>query len=468
MSGRARFDKKNSTKFALVHRPHDDPNFHDTEASEHVLVPIRNPNAKRELPKPKPKVESSVAPKVNKHAGEAMLYGITFDDSKYDYTQHLKPMGLDPANSIFIPAKGKGVADEKKKKLKNPEDLFVEPSYRDVENSTNDPMFVRGVAKSEYLEQMQNIPEELAGFKPGINPALREVLEALEDEAYVVNDDIVVESKKKSRDVDGDNSEDGDDDIFAELLASGKADGLEKFEEKFDEWDMENLEEYEDEHYKEEMSKFDKIDNLEDLQAIDISADVRRFKLQQKKVGNDWDSDDDFNEDGSVAYGSENLDEEEGDVLADLPTFANASKKGKKSRKSRHKKGAMSDVSGFSMSSSAIARTEVMTILDDKYDQIIEGYENYEEHQEEEEEDYEPFDMSKERPDFEGMLDDFLDNYELGSGGRKLVKKNEEVQRLKNAADEVSKGKLSMRRKREQEKKNSMNGITNSLSSLKF
>lgn len=77
------------------------------------------------------------------------------------------------------------------------------------------------------------------------------------------------------------------------------------------------------------------------------------------------------------------------------------------------------------------------------------------------------FDMLKERPDLESMLDDFLDNYELGSGNRKLVKKDEEIARLKEAADEVSKGKLSMRRKREKEKK-SVKGITNGLNSLKF
>ena len=30
---------------------------------------------------------------IRNNEGEAALYGITFDDSKYDYMQHLKPMG---------------------------------------------------------------------------------------------------------------------------------------------------------------------------------------------------------------------------------------------------------------------------------------------------------------------------------------------------------------------------------------
>lgn len=246
----------------------------------------------------------------------------------------------------------------------------------------------------------------------------------MEDDAYVVNDDIVVDEKA----TDEANEREEDDDIFAELLHSGRAEGVEEFEDDFDEWDMDNLNNYEDEHYKEEMAQFESIDKLEDLQGIDVSADVRRFKLQNKKNVNDWDSDNDFSDADSMQNGLGDEEEEddlekdqENDVLGDLPSFNKNAKTGSKARKQRRKKGAMSDVSGFSMTSSAIARTEVMTVLDDKYDQIIGGYENYEEEQEEEEEKYESFDMSKERPDFEDMLDEFLDTYELGSGGRKLA-----------------------------------------------
>ena len=348
----------------------------------------------------------------------------------------------------------------------------MEPSYQDLENKAAEPLFVRGVAKQEYLDQMQEIPGELVGFKPDMNPALREVLVALEDDAYVINEDVAVEIKPKSNNA-AEGLDEDDDDIFAELLGSGKADGADEFEDEFDEWDMQDLDNFEEEHYKQEMAQFDDIGKLQDLQGIDVSADVRRFKLQQKKVRNDWDSENDFSDDdnGSINHSEdeEELKEEveDGDVLGSLPSFKTSSKTGGKARKARHKKGAMSDVSGFSMSSSALARTEVMTVLDDKYDQIIGGYENYEEELAEDEEKHESFDMLKERPDLESMLDDFLDNYELGSGNRKLVKKDEEIARLKEAADEVSKGKLSMRRKREKEKK-SVKGITNGLNSLKF
>ncbi|QLQ81035.1 hypothetical protein HG537_0E03900 [Torulaspora globosa] len=431
-----KFSKKNAQKYVVVHRPHDDPHYYDSNATEHVLVPV---GSKASLKEGKSVVEG--LEKRNEHLGEAALYGISFDDSKYDYTQHLKPIGRDPENSFFIPAK---TSETKKKSL---DDLLVEPRYGDEQQAGkgNGSVFQRGIAKPEYLLHQQEVPEEISGFRPDLNPALREVLEALEDEAYVINDDIVVKQEGLN---------DQEDDIFAELLESGQAEDEEAFA---DEWDVDNLEDYEEEQYHEELAKFTNVENLEDLKNLDYQADVRRFQKERKQANY---TDDEFeDEDHSV---SPELEEQ--DALGDLPSFAKTA--GKK-RKERRKKGAMSDVSGFSMTSSAIARTETMTVLDDKYDQIISGYENYQDEQLQDEQDYQPFDMSKERPDFESMLDDFLDNYELESGGRKLVRKDDEIDKLKRAADEVSKGKLSQRRNRERNNK-TVNKITNTLSGLKL
>lgn len=454
-----RFSKKNAQKYVVVHRPHDDPHFYDTDATEHILIPVDNPNQKLGTKKseiiPKGKDASDVLTGANKHVGEAALYGIAFDDSKYDYTQHLKPIGTDPSNSFFISAKG-GESGEK-----SIDDLFVEPGYGDHEESMqkNVPVFQRGAAKPEYLLHQQAVPEEISGFKPDMNPALREVLEALEDEAYVVNDDVVVQSAANKHQ-DSVNQGDDEDDLFAELLGSGEAQDDQEFEDQLDEWDIDNLGDYEEENYHTEMADLQTVDNLEDLKNIDYQADVRRFQKEQSQAKKNADTDDEFS-DGNLESTSPEI---ENDTLGDLPTFDSKVKSSSKKRKDRRKKGAMSDVSGFSMTSSAIARTETMTVLDDKYDQIISGYENYQEEQFEEEDEYEPFDMKKERSDFESLLDDFLDNYELDTGGRKLVKKDEEVDRLKRAADEVSKGKLSQRRNRERNK--NLNKVQSSLSGL--
>lgn len=463
-----KFTSKNSQKFAVVHRPHDDPNYYDADATEHVLVPV-DPKGKQAV-KQRPQRQRKP---VNEHVGEARIYGIGFDDSKYDYTQHLKPIGQDP-NAVFI-AKTPAQAPAKKKNI---EDLFVEDTYKGEAPTRPDSVFKFGMAKPEYLKHQQDVPDDIRGFKPDMNPALREVLEALEDEAYVVNEDIVVEDPKKKKGKKkvevADDLEEEDDDIFAELLQGGEVGSDGEFQDEFDEWDMDNLDEYEETHYQDEMKQFDNIDNLEDLQGIDYQADVMRFQKQQKKKFEEFESDNEFDSDaegddlsrgGNVSEDEE--EEEDGDVLGDLPTI-NKKSTGKKKRKERKKKGAMSDISGFSMSSSAIARTETMTILDDKYDNIIASYENYEEEQlDDEYENAKPFNMEEERADFESMLDDFLDNYELDAGGRKIVKKDAERDRIKQAADEVSKGKLSLRRNRERQKKE-VEKVTSSLNSLRF
>lgn len=44
-----------------------------------------------------------------RNIGEAAKYGIYYDDTEYDYTQHLKVIGEDPS-AVFIPAKEAGAA----------------------------------------------------------------------------------------------------------------------------------------------------------------------------------------------------------------------------------------------------------------------------------------------------------------------------------------------------------------------
>ena len=106
-------------------------------------------------------------------------------------------------------------------------------------------------------------------------------------------------------------------------------------------------------------------------------------------------------------------------------------------------------------------RTEGLTLLDDRYEQLAKKFED------EPEEKFEEFDMSKERNDFEDMLDDFLDNYELESGGRKVVRKDEEKKKLQEAADSVSKGKVAARRKKEKNiTRSSLDNLGGSLAKL--
>lgn len=440
------FKKKNAQKFVVVHRDHDDPDYYNDDENSHVFLPVDDLNKKHQKKTQAPTPTNKSKPVKSENPA---LYGFGFDESKYDYSQHMKPMGQTP-NSVFIPAKFGG----------------------------------RNANNKSYLRHQQNIEDAISGFKPDLNPDLREVLEALEDEAYVVNEDIEVQKpvKKQVQNSAKTTKEpenlDEEDDIFAELLEGGELDGGNGGDEylydddlyREDEWDIENeMNDYEDNHYLHEENDniLDQVNKFDDIHQIDYQDDVMRFQDEQKKQKHKeyLESDNEF-----LSEDEENYDEEQ-DTLGDLPTINKKSKSGKSKRKERKKKGAMSDISGFSMSSSAIARTETMTVLDDKYDNIIGSYENYQEEQEEDEEEYTPFNMAEERSDFESMLDDFLDNYELESGGRKLVKKDPELQKYKDAADKVTKGKLSMRRNRERQKgkeNKDVNNISNSLSSLRF
>lgn len=435
---RRRFDKKNAKTFSVVHRAHDDSKFYDDDASEFVLT--EQPSRRNKNKQPSHKVflskdiEQQLAKEelsnVRDNEGEAAQYGIFFDDTKYDYMKHLKPIGK--GDGVFIEAKSK---DDKKKP-----DLDIEALFGDALPSETK----RKVTQDAY----EAIPSELAGFQPDMDPRLREVLEALEDEAYI---------------------DENDEEVFGKLLQSGEVDEDEFFDDSegefdegeydddYDEWDLDN---YEDEYHKYEQEGENFVDPQdapfnegEAPEGIDLSqprinndwqSDFKKFKQKSDKKQNDWDSDDDF---------------EDEDELPELPNIKSGSKLSK--TKLRKKKGAMTDTSSFSMSSSANFRTEGLTLLDDRFEQLAKKFE-----QEEEEPEYKPFDIKQERMDFEDMLDDFLENYELQSGGRKLAKKDLERRQLQEAADSVSKGKIAAKRKNA--KSDPLGSLGNSFSNLKM
>lgn len=121
--------------------------------------------------------------------GEAAAYGVYYDDTDYDYMQHLRPVGIqeDGVDSMLIEAsvKGKGKAKDPIELLDLPPDVL--PSTSEIPRN---------------YESQQNIPSSIAGFQPDLDPHLRQTLDALEDEAFV--DDSL------------------EDDFFGELVAEGE------------------------------------------------------------------------------------------------------------------------------------------------------------------------------------------------------------------------------------------------------
>lgn len=142
---------------------------------------------------------------MNEKVGEAAKYGILFDDRNYDYTKHLRTVGVTPG-AVLIDASGakssSAVAVAKKPSSKN-EDFFgtevqpeaVEDVNDDDEEATIDPVLIEANrrAREEYRALLEKAAED---------PALKEVLEALEDDRYCVedvDDDLVLSLDQLSR-----------------------------------------------------------------------------------------------------------------------------------------------------------------------------------------------------------------------------------------------------------------------------
>jgi protein LTV1 len=227
------------------------------------------------------------------------MHGIYYDDTEYDYMQHLR--GLNEGEAVFIEA----VAGPKKKRKQKLEDALKLPKE----------VLPSEVEIRRTYQDMQDVPDALGGFQPDMDPRLREVLEALEDEEYV----------------------DDDEDVFGELAKGEEVDEKEFVED--DGWESDITEKPAN---REAGERGEEESGWEGA--------FREFKKKQKGVVFD---------DGS---------------LVDTMSFGGGSSLGGtmsvsgRSRRRRRKNGTES--SGYSMSSSALFRTEGLTLLDDRFDKV--------------------------------------------------------------------------------------------------
>ncbi|KAJ2262080.1 Protein ltv1 [Coemansia sp. RSA 376] len=196
-----------------------------------------------------------------------------------------------------------------------------------------------------------------SGLQPNMDLNVREALEALDDE----------------------DAEELDDDFLDKLNADGPPSGAE-------------------DEYDEDASDDDYFDDDEDadFDPNDVFAQVQKMKARQRQVASDG-SDDEY--DGSQPDASSGW------------------------------RGARTASTGFSMSSSAMYRNENLTFLDEQFDAIEAMYEKEDSESEEERYDehghhipqYDEHGNKKSistRADFDNVMDDFLQNYELA--GKKM------------------------------------------------
>jgi protein LTV1 len=175
------------------------------------------------------------------------------------------------------------------------------------------------------IESMQNVPDSLRGFQPDMDPDLREVLEALEDE-----------EPKSPADSDNEDPED----IFATLVKGGVADAEE--------------EGYESDDTVKGIAR----DVGEDITGSEYLAEMAQYKTPKAPKGQD-DLD-------SLVGGGET------ESMFSRTSNANAHRTSKQRRKRRQRLGGAYSEAGtdFSMTSSANFRNAGLTTLDDRFDKV--------------------------------------------------------------------------------------------------
>lgn len=233
----------------------------------------------------------------HENTGEASLYNIYFDDTEYDYMQHLRTIEEDSAESILVEAP-----------LKSKRNAKPESTSRKALDALELPEGV--LAASEIprnFESQQAIPDSIAGFQPDMNPHLRQVLEALDDDAFV--------------------DESLDDDFFSEIVAEGERGSDEDIDFEFTEDGITETE-----------------DDINCVQEVSWEKSFSDFKKKYTKSSG---SDSDFSEE---------------DTVRELPAISVIG---------RRKRRGPSEGSAYSMSSSSMYRNEALQTLDERFDQVF-------------------------------------------------------------------------------------------------
>ena len=295
---------------------------------------------------------------MRENEGEAAEHGVFFDDTKYDYMQHLRDFGEGGGEVRFVETaseQGKGKGKAKAMKL---EDALKELAVNDSQSVSGSEIlsnFTTTTRPKTYQNQ-QEVPDEIAGFQPDMDPRLREVLEALDDDAYVDEND--------------------EEDIFGSLAKDGRNGELE-----LDEFEAEYAED--DEGWESDVTE---------------KAAVQPSQVELPSTIPDLTSADQTGE--LAAPDTEVAAAEDGDWLRDFAKFKRdtARKSPPKAADSivaasaiqdkapslytlngtplrqKKRKGALTNPSSYSMTSSSLARTAGQQLLDARFDQVEKMY----------------------------------------------------------------------------------------------
>ncbi|POY73776.1 hypothetical protein BMF94_3316 [Rhodotorula taiwanensis] len=432
--------------YTLVHRSQRDPLINDPTASDRVLKLVDNKSNRKNRGDGASTYAATEAGDLGVAVddftteaedaklaqGDAAAYGIFYDDADdYDYLQHLRPVGGDAngnqkgavGDAFFIEApdsknsKGKGKAKDRAGGFELSEAALARHETASTSSgaaAAQQPSFEMpdDVLPSHPLDEVSYAEllgsrVEPSGLRPDLDPSVREVLEALDDDAYA-------------------EGEEEDEDAFWDgVLSGGQVGAVEEqdWEDEEDDGEVPTLvngsaaaSRTADAAVAEGVERL----NLNDKDGDGTWAAVQQFKATQSGPGN-----------GShVGSDEEEYDSEGGDTIADLrSTLA-------KTKRPMRKASGSAMGSAFSMSSSSMFRNDGLRTLDDRFDQIEKlydddsddswggpGSEDDDEHEHGSDCDHdhghapvsaEP--QGEQRAALEAILDDFLQKYEVIGG----------------------------------------------------
>ncbi|OAA53964.1 low-temperature viability protein ltv1 [Niveomyces insectorum RCEF 264] len=376
-----------------------------------VLNPALAPNGSKS--KHLAELASQLGPEIQNirpNEGEAADYGVYFDDTKYDYMQHLREIGAAGGESVFV--ESTVTLDKDKNKGKQRQSLADALHTMELRDGRSSKLLDEDILPSKRLQKVtyqnqQDVPDAIAGFQPDMDPRLREVLEALEDEAYVDDDDAG---------------------IFEQLAKDGKEVDPYEFETTYSEADLDKFSDDDgwesdatEKPSKTECSELrtqrsgddSKIPKLVEVHSV---AEITALDGEGQPSSNAWLEDfKKFKRDQATTRKLivPALSEIQSSIWT---TTTNGGRKKKR-------KGALTNQSGVSMTSSSLVRTEQLTLLDARFDKIDEEYNE---------------DMADDllsvsalssassvqgslRTDFDNIMDDFLVGYSMQ--GQRSIKK---------------------------------------------
>jgi protein LTV1 len=300
---------------------------------------------------------------VRENEGEAASYGIYYDDTSYDYMQHLRDVAEESDETHFADSAPVRVQEKGKGKGKM---VKLEDALRDVSLDGHDAASIvesgsvmsgglssfSSTTRPRTYQDMQDVPDEIAGFQPDMDPRLREVLEALDDDAYVDEQD--------------------EEDVFSALTQGGQGAeiDLDEFEasgaDEDDGWESDVTEKAADQSS--QMSP-----QVAELTAAPRdSGDMSSTEAEAASAEDgDWLRDfAKFKRDKSGQTGPkrENLSAAPpSDIQAPPSTLHTL---GGTPLRQKRRKGALTNPSAYSMTSSSLARTDGLRLLDDRFDKI--------------------------------------------------------------------------------------------------